>query len=49
MSIISETNGGKIDMRTTKNTLNEKEIELVKYLMSDCRSTGDIPETSRKS
>ncbi len=29
-------------MSTTKNALNEKEMELVKYLMSDCRTTGDI-------
>ncbi len=29
-------------MHMTKNTLNEKEMELVKYLMSDCRTTGDI-------
>ncbi len=33
-------------MHTTKNTLNEKEMELVKYLMSDCKTTGDIQEKS---
>ncbi len=35
-------------MRTTKNTLNEKEMELVKYLMSDCRTTGDIQEKLKR-
>ena len=29
-------------MRTSKNILSEKEMELVKLLMSDCTSTGDI-------
>jgi len=31
-------------MGTMKNTLNEKEMELVKYLVTDCRTTGDIQE-----
>ncbi len=35
-------------MHTTKNTLNEKEMELVKYLMSDCRTTGDIQEKLKR-
>jgi len=29
-------------MRTSKNILSEKEMELVQLLMSDCTSTGDI-------
>jgi len=29
-------------MRTSKNILNEKEMELVQMLMADCTSTGDI-------
>ena len=29
-------------MGTSKNILTEKEMELVKHLMSDCESTGDI-------
>ena len=29
-------------MRTSKNILNEKEMEIVKLLMADCESTGDI-------
>lgn len=29
-------------MRTSKNILSEKEMELVKLLMADCTSTGDI-------
>lgn len=29
-------------MKITKHGLNEKEMELVKLLMADCRSTGDI-------
>jgi len=29
-------------MRTSKNILNEKEMELVQLLMADCESTGDI-------
>ncbi len=35
-------------MGTTKNALNEKEMELVKYLMSDCRTTGDIQEKLKR-
>ncbi len=35
-------------MRTRKNTLNEQEMELVKYLMSDCRTTGDIQEKLKR-
>jgi len=31
-------------MGTRKNTLSEKEMDLVKYLMSDRRTTGDIQE-----
>ena len=29
-------------MRTSKNILNEKEMELVQILMADCQNTGDI-------
>ena len=29
-------------MRTSKNILTEKEMELVGLLMADCQSTGDI-------
>lgn len=29
-------------MKTSKNILNEKEMELVSLLMQDCKSTGDI-------
>jgi len=29
-------------MRTSRNVLTEKEMELVKILMNDCESTGDI-------
>ena len=29
-------------MRTSKNILTEKEMELVQLLMADCKSTGDI-------
>ncbi len=29
-------------MRTTKNILKEKEMELVSLLMADCQNTGDI-------
>ncbi len=35
-------------MHTTKNTLNEKEMELAKHLMSECRSTGDIQEKLKR-
>ena len=31
-----------IDMKTVKNRLSEKEMELVQYIMSDCKSTRDI-------
>jgi hypothetical protein len=31
-----------ISMRTSKNILTEKEMELVQQLMADCQSTGDI-------
>ena len=31
-----------MDMRTSKNILTEKEMELVRLLMQDCESTGDI-------
>lgn len=31
-------------MKTQKKRLNEKEQELVSYLMKDCKSTGDIQE-----
>jgi putative transposase len=40
ISIIKES-GGYL-MRTSKNNLTEKEMELVQLLMSDCQSTGDI-------
>ena len=29
-------------MKNRKHGLSEKEMELVKYLMADCQSTGDI-------
>ncbi len=29
-------------MKTAKHGLNEKEMELVKLLMADCRTTGDV-------
>ncbi len=35
-------------MRTRKNKLNEKEMEMVKYLMSDCRTTGGIQEKLKR-
>jgi len=35
-------------MKTTKHGLDEKEIELVKLLMADCKSTGDIQEKLKK-
>ncbi len=35
-------------MSMTKNTLNEKEMELVRYLMSNCRTTGDIQEKLKR-
>lgn len=41
MSIISKKKGS-IDMKTSKNILTEKEMELVQLLMADCKSTGDI-------
>lgn len=31
-----------IDIKTRKHGLNEREMELVKYIMADCHSTGDI-------
>lgn len=38
----NQKNNGCIDMKTIKNRLNEKEIEFVKFLMSDCKNKGDI-------
>ncbi len=35
-------------MHTRKNTLNEKKMELVRYLMSDCQTTGDIQEKLKR-
>jgi len=35
-------------MKTTKNTLSEKEMELVGLLMQDCQSTGDIQSKLKK-
>ena len=35
-------------MKTTKHGLDEKEMELVKLLVADCRSTGDIQEKLKK-
>ncbi len=29
-------------MKTTKQNLSEKEMELVKFLVADCENTGDI-------
>jgi len=44
MSIIFKTTGGKIDMQTSKYRLNEKEMELGQYQVTDCRTTVDIQE-----
>ena len=41
MSIISKKKGS-IDMKTNKNILTEKEMELVQLLMAECKSTEDI-------
>ena len=35
-------------MKTSKNILTEKEMELVNLLMSDCQSTGDIQEKLKR-
>jgi len=35
-------------MGTTKNTLNEKEMELVRNLVSECRTTSDIQEKLKR-
>lgn len=35
-------------MGMTKNTLNEKEMELVRDLVSECRTTGDIQEKLKR-
>ena len=35
-------------MKTTKHGLGEKEMELVKFLMEDCRTTGDIQAKLKK-
>ena len=35
-------------MKKSKNTLTEKVIELVKILMSDCESIGDIQSVLKR-
>ncbi len=35
-------------MRTTKSTLNEKEMELVKHLIQECRTSGGIQEKLKR-
>jgi len=35
-------------MSTRTHGLDEKEMELVKLLMADCRSTGDIQEKLKR-
>lgn len=35
-------------MKTRKHGLSEKEMELVQYLMADCKSTGDIQEKLKR-
>ena len=35
-------------MRTRDNRLNEREMEQVQLLMSECESTGDIPEKLKR-
>ncbi len=35
-------------MGTTKNTLSEKEMELVRNLVTECRTTGDIQEKLKR-
>jgi len=35
-------------MKTSKNIQTEQEMELVKLLMADCKSTGDIQEKLKR-
>ena len=35
-------------MKTRKHGLSEKEMELVQYLMADCKSTRDIQEKLKR-
>ncbi len=35
-------------MKTSKNILTEKEMELVQLLMADCKSTGDIQDKLKR-
>ncbi len=42
MVIISIRNYGGIGMKSRTHGLSEKEMELVKLLVAECRSTGDI-------
>ena len=35
-------------MKTGKQELSEKEMELVQYMMADCKSTGDIQEKLKR-
>ncbi len=35
-------------MKTTKQSLSEREQELVKYLVADCESTGDIHQKQKR-
>lgn len=35
-------------MKTRNHELSEKEMELVQYLMADCKSIGDVQEKLRR-
>ena len=48
MPIITIRNYGGKGMKTRKHGLSEKEMELVRYLMADCKSTGDIQEKLKR-
>lgn len=42
MPIIATKESGGIGMKKRNHGLSEKQMKLVKYLMADCQSTGDI-------
>lgn len=44
---ISKSNGG-IGMKARTHGLEEREMELVKPLMSDCETTGDVQAKLKK-
>lgn len=48
MPIITIRKYGGKGMKTRKHGLSEKEMELVQYLMADCKSTGDIQEKLKR-